>query len=271
MAAVVDQSLPPSAHMPRSTRALDYEVVARPIGVLADEYECGDVEPLHSHRRAQLLYACAGVMSVLTESDVFIVPPLRALWLPANTPHEVYCRGRVSLRTLYVKPEACRLRMQCRVVEVSELLRALILEASRFPLEYDVQGREGRIMALLLEEVMTMPVAPLGAPMPSDERLARICRTIFNDPARDDSVEEWASSASMSRRTLARLFRRETGMSFGAWRQQVRMVSAVSRLAAGQSVTNVALDVGYLSPSAFTATFHRTFGTTPSRYFAPRA
>lgn len=258
--------------MARSTRSADYEDVPRPIGVLADEYESGYVDPLHSHRRAQLLYACAGVMSVLTEDEGFVVPPLRALWLPSNTPHEVYCRGRVSLRTLYVEPEACRnLPTECRVIEVSEFLRALILEASRLPIEYELNGREGRIMTLLLDEVTTMPVAPLGAPMPTDERLARICRAIFQDPAQDGNVEDWASNASMSRCTLARLFRRETGMSFGAWRQQVRMLDALSRLAVGQSVTNVALDVGYLSPSAFTAMFHRTFGTTPSRYFSAQA
>ncbi len=255
--------------MARSNRSVDYQDVPRPIGVLVDEYESGDVEPRHSHRRAQLLYACAGVMSVLTDDGAFVLPPLRALWLPSNTPHEVYCRGRVSLRTLYIEPAACgNLPAHCRVIEVSGFLRALILEGSRLPIEYDVNGREGRIMTLLLEEVTTMPVAPLGAPMPSDERLAKICRAIFSDPARNDSVEEWASNAGMSRCTLTRLFRRETGMSFGAWRQQVRMLDAVSRLAVGEPVTNVALDVGYLSPSAFTAMFHRTFGTTPTRYFA---
>lgn len=208
-------------------------------------------------------------MSVLTERESFVVPPLRALWLPSGTQHEVHYRGQVSLRTLYVEPQAyVNLPDHCRVIEVSDFLRALILEASNLPVEYDLGGREGRIMALLLDEVAAMPVVPLRAPMPADERLARICRAIFKNPAQDDKLEDWARMAGMSRCTLARLFRRETGMSFVAWRQHVRLLEALSRLATGHSVTNVAMDVGYQSPSAFTAMFHRTFGTTPSRYFS---
>jgi AraC-like DNA-binding protein len=255
--------------MRRSTKSADYQDVPRPVAVMADELRSGFVEARHSHRRGQLLYARAGVMSVLTERGGFVVPPLRALWLPSGTQHEVRYRGQVSLRTLYVEPQACvNLPNQCRVIEISDFLRALILEASNLPIEYDVDGREGRIMALLLDEITAMPVVPLHAPMPADERLARICRAIFKNPAQDDNLEDWARIAGMSRCTLARLFRRETGMSFAAWRQQVRLLEALSRLASGHSVTNVALDVGYQSPSAFTALFHRTFGTTPSRYFS---
>jgi AraC-like DNA-binding protein len=173
---------------------------------------------------------------------------------------------------LYVEPQACRnLPARCRVIEVSDFLRALILEASSLPVEYDLDGREGRIMALLLDEITTMPVAPLHAPMPTDERLVRICRSIFRSPAQDDTLEDWARIAGISRCTLARLFRRQTGMSLAAWRQHVRLLEALSRLAIGHSVTTVALDVGYHSPSAFTAMFHRTFGTTPSRYFSVKA
>ena len=257
--------------MRRSTNSADYQDVPRPVAVMVDEFRSGFVDGRHSHRRAQLLYACAGVMSVLTEDEAFVVPPLRALWLPSGMPHEVHYRGQVSLRTLYVEPQACgNLPDQCRVIEVSDFLRAMIIEASNLPVEYDLGGRAGRIMALLLDEITAMPVVSLHAPMPADERLARICRAIFKNPAHDDTLEDWARIAGMSRCTLARLFRRETGMSFAAWRQHVRLLEALSRLATGHSVTNVALDVGYQSPSAFTAVFHRTFGTTPSRYFSAR-
>lgn len=260
------------ADMRRSTRAADYQNVPRPVAILADEYASGYVDVRHSHRRAQLLYASTGVMSVIAEEEGFVVPPLRAVWLPGGTQHEVHYRGRVSLRTLYVEPQASvNLPTRCRVIEVSDFLRSLILEASNLPIEYDLGGRGGRIMALLLEEISAMPAAPLHAPMPTDERLARICRAIFKNPAQDDKLEDWARIAGMSRCTVARLFRRETGMSFAAWRQHVRLLEALSRLAIGHSVTTVAMDVGYHSPSAFTAMFHRTFGTTPSRYFATDA
>ena len=252
----------------RSTRSVDYQDVPRPVAVLSEDCAPGQVDPFHTHPRAQLLYASAGVMTVMTAHEGFVVPPLRAVWVPPNVPHEVQYRGRVALRTLYVDPQCADGIDRCRVIEVSEFLRALILEASTLPVEYDLNGRDGLIMALLLQEVRRMSVVPLRAPLPTDERLARICRDIFKRPAENETLEDLARNAGMSRSTLARLFRRETGMSFAAWRQHVRLLEALSRLAMGHPVTTVAYDVGYHSPSAFTAMFHRTFGTSPSRYFS---
>ncbi|WP_129778416.1 AraC family transcriptional regulator [Peristeroidobacter soli] len=243
--------------------------IPRPLAALAEEYPAGHVEPAHRHLRGQLLYASKGVMSVLTPAGGFVVPPERAVWLPPMTPHEVRCRQNVSLRTLYIDCQSSpRLPGTCCVIEVSELLRALIVAAVDIPVEYDFGGREGHIMALILDEIGAMPIAPLSAPIPADSRLARICRTLFREPSQNQTLAYWARAAGMSRRTLTRLFRQQTGMSFAAWRQQVRLLEALSRLAAGQSVTAVALDVGYLSPSAFTARFRQTFGTTPTRYCA---
>lgn len=239
---------------------------------MADEYPPGFVEPRHSHRRAQLLYARSGVMSVTTDEGCFVVPPQRAAWLPSGVAHEVSFRGHVSLRTLYIEPQAApHLPAQCQVIEVSDLLRALILEAVDLPIEYEVQGRGGLIMALILAEIARMPVAPLYAPIPADQRLSRLCAAILNQPAREDQLEDLARAAGMSRRTLTRVFRRETGMSFVAWRQHVRLLEALSRLAVGHPVSAVAFDVGYQSASAFTAIFRRAFGMTPSQYFAGRA
>jgi len=250
-------------------RSADLETIPRPVIALADEYEAGFVDPLHFHPRAQLLYAVSGVMSVLTETDSFIVPPQRAVWLPAGTAHEVSCRGPVSLRTLYIEPAvSAHLPRRSCVIEVVDLLRALILEAMRFEREYDEHGREGRIVRLLLDELAAVPAPSLQARMPRDQRLGRVCRAILAEPARDDDLDHWARLAGMGRRTLTRRFRQETGMSLVAWRQHVRLLDALSRLAAGQPVTTVAFDVGYESLSAFTTTFQKTFGVSPSRYFA---
>lgn len=258
--------------MPAKRTPAELQDVPRPIAGLADEYAAGYVEGAHSHRRAQLLYASKGVMSVLTDAGGFVVPPQRAVWLPAGMRHEVRCRDAVSLRTLYVDPQSSpKLPRACCVLEVSELLRSLVLAAVEIPVEYDLGGREGRIMTLILDEIAMMPVVPLCAPMPADPRLARVCRALFKEPAQGQSLAYWAKAAGMSRRTLTRLFRRETGMSFASWRQHVRLLEALSRLAAGQPVTAVALDVGYQSPSAFTARFRRTFGTTPTHYYMQSA
>lgn len=258
--------------MPWKRSQAELQEIPRPVAALADEYVAGHVEGTHSHLRSQLLYASKGVMSVLTEGGGFVVPPQRAVWLPSGTKHEVRCRDAVSLRTLYVDSQSSpRLPRACCVLEVSELLRSLIIAAVDIPLEYDLGGREGRIMALILDEIAIMPIVPLCAPMPNDARLARVCRALFKEPAQGQGLAYWARAAGMSRRTLTRTFRRETGMSFAAWRQHVRLLEALSRLAAGQPVTAVALDVGYQSPSAFTARFRRTFGTTPTHYYTQSA
>jgi AraC-like DNA-binding protein len=251
----------------RSTRSIDYQDVPRPVAAMAIDYPPGHVDARHRHRRAQLLYSTTGVLSVTTDEGRWVVPPQRAVWLPGGTDHEILCRGQVSFRTLYVEPAAHpELPAGCRVIKVSDLLRALILEAIRMPIEYDLQGRDGRVMALILDEIVSSVAVPLHVPMPQDKRLVRICMLMQQDPADDRDLDDWAREAGMARRTLTRLFRDETGMSFAAWRQQIRLLEALARLAIGQPITAVALDVGYNSPSAFTAMFRRVFGTTPSQY-----
>ncbi|MFT4075139.1 MAG: helix-turn-helix transcriptional regulator [Asticcacaulis sp.] len=255
----------------RSTHGIDYQKVNRPIGVLIDEYMPGFIDPWHSHERAQLVYATTGVMSVVTDEASFTIPPQRGVWIPAGVRHEAQCRGHVSLRTLYVEPEAdTRLPRQCMSLKISPLLRELIIEAGNLPVEYSLNGREARIMELILDEIaeaVEHPASALNIPMPTDARLVRICRSIMSDPASEDDLDHWADVACMGRRTFTRAFRRETGVSFSEWRQQVRLAEAVSMLASGKSVTTVAYEVGYNSPSAFGTMFQRAFGTPPSQYF----
>lgn len=255
--------------MARSTRGIDYQDVPRSIAALADDYPPGYIDPRHSHPRAQLVYATTGVVTLITDQASFVVPPQRAVWVPSGVAHEAHCRGRVSCRTVYVEAAVAeRLGRACRVIEVSDLLRALIVEATHLPIEYDEGGRDGRVMALILDEIIGARTAPLHVPMPQHPRLLLVCAAILKDPAQSDALDEWADLAAMGRRTFTRTFRRETGMSFAAWRQNVRLMEAVSLLAIGQTITRVAFDVGYNSPSAFTAMFRRTFGVAPTHYLS---
>jgi AraC-like DNA-binding protein len=259
----------PASAPARSTQSIDYQDVPRPVAALADEYESGTVQERHSHKRAQVLYSISGVASVTTDHASYILPPQRALWIPSGVAHEMACRGHVSVRTLYIDervrgdlPEACR------VFEVSDLLRELIIAAVRMPIEYDEQGRDGRVMRLILDEIASAPSIPLDISMPLDPRLLKVCRAILEDPAHADTLDDWARVAGMGRRTFTRMFRRETQMSFATWRQHVRLMEAMSRLATGEPVTAVAFDVGYNSPSAFTAMFRKAFGAAPTRYIS---
>ncbi|HEX7916785.1 helix-turn-helix transcriptional regulator [Rudaea sp.] len=253
--------------MQRSKKSIDYQYVPRPIAVLADDYPSGFHDPMHRHVRAQLVYAISGVTILSTQDASYVAPPQRAIWIPPGVEHEVRCRGRVQIRTLYVAADAAPdLPQACQVFEVSNLLRELILAAAEMPVEYALEGREARVMALILDEIRVARRIPLHVPMPINQRLARICQTILADPAQHDVLDAWASAAAMGRRTFTRTFRRETGMSFATWRQQVRLMDALSRIATGHSVTSAALDVGYNSPSAFAAMFRRTFGVSPTHY-----
>lgn len=253
----------------RSTNREDYQVVPRPVGAMAKDFPDGYFIAPHAHRRSQLVYASSGVMRVRTPQGAWVVPPHRAVWVPADVVHDVRMAGAVAMRTLYVEPDAiATLPRECCVVAVSPLLRELVLRAVELPLLYDEGGPAGRVMALILDELRALPVLPLNLPMPGDPRLARICRAILGHPASALTLAGWGRQTGASSRTLARGFLRETGMTFGRWRQQARLLEALSRLAQGQSVTTIALDLGYDSPSAFTSMFRRALGRTPSAYFA---
>lgn len=249
-------------------RSIDYPLQSRPIIGFADTIPAGFVDPQHSHQWSQLSYSAFGTISVITETSSFMLPPHRAIWIPAGMMHEVHCRAAVSTYTLYIDPAFDRQPRQCRVFEVSELVKALIFEVGSFPVGYDLDGREGQLARLLLDEIERMPSTPSEIVMPRDRRLQRVCHALLDDPADQRDIDEWASVAGMGRRTFTRLFKDQTGAGFAVWRQQVRLMAALSRLALGQPITTVAFDVGYESPSAFTAMFHRAFGAPPTAYLA---
>jgi len=252
----------------RNITSADHQTVARPVAAMALDYKASTFEPPHAHPRAQLLHATSGMMQITTDAASWIIPPGRALWLPAFTVHDVRCRGDVSFRTLYIDEAAAGVALpkQAQAVAVSDLLTELILEAIALPLEYDRDGRDGRIMTLILDELQRMPILPLNLVMPADRRLRRVCAALLEDPGDRSDLDQWARRARMARRTLTRRFRAETGMGFGKWRQQLRLLEGLSRIVTGQSVTGAALDAGYHSPSAFTAAFASNLGAPPSKY-----
>jgi len=253
----------------RNTRVTHYEDTPRDVVITGNDYPPHYVLPRHVHKRGQLLYAVTGVVTVATDEGSWVVPPRRALWIPAGVAHEVRMSGAVSTRSAYVRDQAAALLpAHCRVIGVSLLLHALLLEAVDLPAEYALDGRDGRVMALLLDEIAAMPALALNTPLPRDPRLARLCRALIAAPALEIDIDAMAHKAGMSRRSFTRLFRQQTGMSFSAWRQQACLLAALTRLGGGDSITQVAVDLGYSSASAFTAAFRRVLGAAPSRYLA---
>lgn len=236
------------------------------VSAFEDRFEAGFVDPPHSHDRAQLSFALSGVMTVNIGDSSFLLPPNRAMWIPAGVSHQTICRSDVVFQCLYVDSRFARGADSFRVFEASPLVRALAAEATQFPEKYELDGREATIIRLLLSEIARMPNVPVKAELPADYRLRRVCEAILAQPSDTHGITYWAKEAGMARRTFTRYFREQTGMGLATWRRQVRVMEAASRIASGEPITSVAYEVGYDSPSAFTAMFHRTFGATPSSY-----
>jgi AraC-like DNA-binding protein len=237
------------------------------IVALPSEYPDGYRVPEHRHSRSQLLHALTGVVLVRTQYGRWMVPPDHAMWIPAGVSHAVDILGRVSMRSIYVAPGAIEgLPERLRVVGVSDLMRSLIVEAVGLPDEARLSTRGDLLLTLLLHEIPAMPERPLGLPFPADPRIAALCRRFVASPSPRATIDEWAGAVGMSRRTFTRTFQRQTGLSLSTWRQQALLFAALPRLADGEPVTRVALDLGYDSVPAFTTMFKRMLGTAPRGY-----
>jgi AraC-like DNA-binding protein len=239
-----------------------------PVATRATDYPAGHVVDPHVHARGQLVYAEHGVMMVAAEGGRWIVPPTRAIWMPAGVSHAIRCIGVVRMRSVYVLPDAApQLPRRPQAVGVSALLRELISAAIDVEGAYAPDSRDGRLMRLLLDELHALPVLPLHLPQPADARVSRICAHLAAQPDDVSTLADWATTLSLGAKTIQRVFARETGMTFGQWRQQARLLHALERLALGDKVLDVALALGYDSPSAFATMFKRQFGATPSAFF----
>jgi AraC-like DNA-binding protein len=224
----------------------------------------------HSHDDwHQLIYASRGVMTVNTATGSWVVPSRRAVWVPAGVEHEIEMSGSVSMRTLYVRSGiAVPLPTECCVVNVSALLRELILRTIEIGMLNRTIKAHKHLIDVILDQFHELPTIPLNLPMPADARALRIAESLRQRPGELASLDQLARNTGASKRTIERLFQLETEMTFGKWRQQLRMLHALRLLAAGETVTSAALEVGYDSTSAFISAFKLTVGTTPGRYYS---
>ncbi len=244
------------------------DFLERPIILRAIDMEAGVRVAPHRHRWGQLAYSSKGIIIVSTEDGRWMVPPERAVWIPPNVAHAVNTTAKAKFRSIHISVVHSRkLPSECQVLVVSPLLRELIFRAESISRDYAPNSSESRLMSVILDQIREADAAPLYLPMPADTRLIRITDILLEDPANNQTLKELSASSGASERTLARLFKKETGLTFGKWRQQRRLLAALELLARGNAVTTVALDLGYESVSAFIAMFRQALGTTPTRYF----
>ena len=254
----------------RQTRASDPEddLVVRTMAV---GYSSGYIIPEHTHEWGQLIFASTGVMTVRTPQGCWVVPTQRAVWVPAGIGHSIEMSGWVSFRSLYVPSELSKaLPRECSVVNVSPLLRELIVHATSLGALNRTIPSHVRLIGVLLDQLEVSSAMPLQLPMPRDPRARKIAERLYANPSDCGALPELSRAAGASKRTIERLFATETRMTFGRWRQQARLLHALRLLAAGHPVTNVAFEVGYESPSAFISVFKQVLGSTPARYSAAR-
>lgn len=243
-----------------------FETARRPLVGLSRDYPAGFTAELHAHPRAQLLYAVSGVMRIGTPAAAFFVPPSMTLFLPASALHAIRMDGPVAMRALFLRKDAAaRAGKGTAVVAVSPLLREVVLAACAEPLDWDRRGRGRWLAELALDEIARATVLPLGLPTPRDPRLLRAVTALRTRPADPRRLEDLADVAGASSRTLARLFRAETGLSFRQWRQQSRMAAAMEALSTGATPTQAAAVAGFAGQPAFGAAFRATFGMTPGQ------
>lgn len=245
------------------------EPLAEPIAGFAKTQPKGTANAPHFHGCAQLFHVVAGSAAVETEHGTYFVPPERALWIPPGLEHHGRYLSDTEVRFLYVAPEAVAgLPEKPQVVQVTQLLRELILAFMSYPRVETLDGPAARIGAVILDLLKMLPATPLQLPMPQDAKLRAMCDRIVRCPAAIPTLSEAAAACATSVRSFERRMAEETGMSYRTWCRQVKLFRALELLATGRSVSDVSHKLGYEGPSAFVATFRKAFGVTPGRYFS---
>jgi AraC-like DNA-binding protein len=244
----------------------EIEPIVRSLGV---SLPCGHRFPEHEHDWAQLIYPAHGVLVVEAANTQWVVPPLRCLWIPAGIRHRVETIGDVGMRTVYLRPERTGdLATTLRVLDVSPLMRELLIEIVRLGALRIENDDHRSLECLILAQARNATPLGLVLTLPVDPRARivadRVCHALRAGGEDHQTLAEFTRGSGASPRTAERL--RETGMSFGRWRQQARLQFAVRRLGEGADVTTVALECGYQSVSAFVTMFRRSLGSTPGQY-----
>jgi len=233
----------PAIGHPRPIPTLD--CLPRPLYARAERLVAGSWTTSHQHDWVQFSYAISGVLGVYTQAGSYFAPPQWGVWIPAQAEHAVSSSMQAEMRSLYIRRDACPWAAErCRVLEVTPLARELIKQFCLYPAHYP-------------EEVA------FSLPLPQHPGLLALCNGLIAAPEQPQTLQQWARELGCSEKTLMRLFQRETGLSFRNWRQRMRLLSSLTALEAGDTVTDAALGCGYDSTSAYIAAFKQLFGATP--------
>lgn len=252
--------------------ALDPDEIARPAVASRLHVADHDAEiPVHEHRKGQLILALHGAVTCEVASALWIVPPHCGVWIPGGMPHSNRATANARLCYLFVEPGLVALPQRCVTLSISPMVREMILHLADAPLHDPCDGRTDRLARVLLEELGQMPAERLYLPVSDHPKIRALAGALTTHPADRSTVAEWAARLALGERTLTRLIVRETGLSFGRWRQQLHLLIAIRELAGGASVQRVSERLGYESVTAFITMFKKALGVSPTRYFPARS
>ena len=244
---------------------------SRPLLIRSQTLVANRIVRPHTHPRGQYAWARKGVLRVVSDHSVWIVPPTHAVWIPGGTRHQVASETRAEARHIFVDPSRT-VRAgaphpdRCAVLVVTPLMRELALRLETLLVKEVDEMRRLRFCEVMIDELDRLEEAPLNLPGGRDPRLVRLTRHLGEHPEDHRPLAELASFIGSSTRTLERLFAEEIGLTYRRWRARLRLLTAIERLERGESTTGVALSLGYSSPSAFTASFREEFGEPPRTF-----
>ncbi|WP_409306993.1 AraC family transcriptional regulator [Pectobacterium sp. B1J-3] len=246
---------------------------ATPCSAVARHLDFIDYEaevPHHTHRKGQLIIVLYGAVTCRTENDIWIVPPHCGVWIPGGVSHSAKATWNARLNYLFVEPGTAALPDKCCTLAISPLIRELVDRLTHEAIDYPPESHAARLARVTLDELADMPQQNLCLPVSANAKIREMADTLVSCPDDRSTSKEWAKRLAVSERTLARLMLRETGLTFGRWRQQLHLIIALQALASGVPVQNVATQLGYESVNAFITMFRKTMGSTPAHYFAER-
>jgi AraC-like DNA-binding protein len=242
------------------------DVLASAIAVRVDVTETKAEVPSHRHRKGQLVFSLGGGITCRVPSGLWMVPPHCGVWIPGSMEHSNIATANARLFFVYIEPGVAGLPAWCCTLSISPLLREVILDLSDGVQNDDARGE--LLTRVLLTELPRMPVQQLHLPVSEEPRLRRIAEVLTEDPADRSTLAEWAHRVALSESSLARLVVKETGLTFGRWRQQLHLIVAIRELASGASVQQVSAALGYESVTAFITMFKKALGKPPAKYLS---
>ncbi|RGD93534.1 AraC family transcriptional regulator [Acinetobacter sp. SWAC57] len=256
---------------PHNTKQWDFDELKDLGPVIAMHVQTGkevDEIPFHQHVHGQLVMSLKGAITCETPNAVWVVPPKCGVWIPSQLPHSIRTTTNTQAFYLFIRPSFGSLPDSCCTISLTPLVIALILHMASVSSIYNMDSPNGRKAAVLVDELSMMPMEGFYLPTSDESHIHRLTKLLSNDPGDRRTLSEWAKYLAVSERTLMRIFHKETGLSFGQWRQQLHLIIAMRQLAAGESVQVVANYLGYDSVNAFITMFKKLVGMPPARYFS---